>query len=187
MDAYVDSFQSQGGSMIMIGKGNRSPAVTKACKKYGGFYLGSIGGVAATLSSNSIKKVEVLDMEELGMEAVWKIEVEDFPAFVIVDNKGNDFFKSWVPGAGHVAEEDSEFDEASCIFFGLDTDSSGRIDVTELAKGLRISEADACQLLSVYDTDHSMSLDIKEFELLLFQQHDFVLNAQKKAKEKAKA
>jgi len=95
MDPYVPIFQALGGSMIMIGKGNRAPSVTAACKKYGGFYLGSIGGVAATLTSNSIKKVEVLDMEELGMEAVWKIDVEDFPAFVIVDNKGNDFFKKW--------------------------------------------------------------------------------------------
>merc|ERR1719199_2037231 len=77
----------------MIGKGNRSRSVTAACKKYGGFYLGSIGGAAATLSSNSIKKVEVLDMEELGMEAVWRIDVEDFPVFVIIDDKGNDFFK----------------------------------------------------------------------------------------------
>jgi len=181
MDAYVDSFQSQGGSMIMIGKGNRSPAVTKACKKHGGFYLGSIGGVAATLSSNSIKKVEVLDMEELGMEAVWKIEVEDFPAFVIVDNKGNDFFKSWAPEAAHAPEEDSSFDEASCIFFGLDADASGRIDVSELAKGLAIHEDDARRLLAQYDTDKSKTLDLKEFELLLFQKHEFVLEAQKKA------
>merc|ERR1719199_882952 len=111
--------------MIMIGKGNRSPEVTKACKKHGGFYLGSIGGVAATLSSNSIKKVEVLDMEELGMEAVWKIEVVDFPAFVIVDNKGNDFFKKWVAEAAPV-DEDSEYDESRDIFFGVDKDKSGR-------------------------------------------------------------
>merc|ERR1711879_865292 len=99
--------------MVMIGKGNRSPAVTKACKKHGGFYLGSMGGVAATLSSQSIKKVEVLDMEELGMEAVWKIQVEDFPAFVIVDNKGNDFFKRWAKDAAKEPEpeQDSFFDE----------------------------------------------------------------------------
>merc|ERR1711953_841801 len=89
------TFQAEGGSMIMIGKGNRARSVTRACKKHGGFYLGSIGGVAAVLSQKSIKKVEVLDMEELGMEAVWKIEVEDFPAFVVVDDKGNDFFKKW--------------------------------------------------------------------------------------------
>merc|ERR1719329_1209475 len=126
MDAYVDSFQSERGSMIMIGKGNRSPAVTAACKKHGGFYLGSIGGVAATLSSNSIKKVDVLDMEELGMEAVWKIEVQDFPAFVIVDDEGNDFFKKWVPEDA-VPEEDSSYDEASDLFFGIDTDGSGMI------------------------------------------------------------
>merc|ERR1712019_314876 len=129
------------GSMIMIGKGNRSKDVTKACKKYGGFYLGSIGGVAATLSSNSIKKVEVLDMEELGMEAVWKIEVVDFPAFVIVDDKGNDFFKKWVPD-DTVPEQDSSFDEVSDIFFGIDADGSGLIDETELAKGLMISLED---------------------------------------------
>ena len=92
MDAYVDAFQAAGGSMVMLAKGNRSPAVTAACKKHGGFYLGSIGGPAAALAKNNIKKVEVLEYPELGMEAVWKIEVEDFPAFVVVDDKGNDFF-----------------------------------------------------------------------------------------------
>ena len=81
--------------MVMLAKGNRSKAVTNACKKFGGFYLGSIGGPAAILARDSIKKVEVLEYEELGMEAVWKIEVEDFPAFVIVDDKGNDFFSKW--------------------------------------------------------------------------------------------
>merc|ERR1719420_2701141 len=129
MDAYVESFQSHGGSMIMIGKGNRSTDVTKACKKHGGFYLGSIGGVAATLSSNSIKNVEVLDMEELGMEAVWKIRVEDFPAFVVVDNKGNDFFKKWAKEAAKEPEQDSFFDETKGFFFGLDTDKSGTLSV----------------------------------------------------------
>ncbi len=92
MDAYVDLFQANGGSFIMLAKGNRSKAVTEACKKHGGFYLGSIGGPAALLARDNIRKVEVLDMPELGMEAVWKIEVEDFPAFVVVDDKGNDFF-----------------------------------------------------------------------------------------------
>jgi fumarate hydratase class I len=92
MDAYVDAFQAAGGSFVMIAKGNRSRAVTEACKKHGGFYLGSIGGPAAILARDNIRKVEVLDMPELGMEAVWKIEVEDFPAFVVVDDKGNDFF-----------------------------------------------------------------------------------------------
>ncbi|MDE7336256.1 MAG: FumA C-terminus/TtdB family hydratase beta subunit, partial [Muribaculaceae bacterium] len=92
MDSYVDQFQSAGGSMIMIAKGNRSKQVTDACKKHGGFYLGSIGGPAAVLASNSIKKVELLEYPELGMEAIWKIEVEDFPAFILVDDKGNDFF-----------------------------------------------------------------------------------------------
>ncbi len=93
MDSYVDLFQSSGGSMIMLAKGNRSQQVTDACKKHGGFYLGSIGGPAAILAQDNIKKVEVLENPELGMEAVWKIEVEDFPAFILVDNKGNDFFK----------------------------------------------------------------------------------------------
>lgn len=93
MDPYVDLFQSKGGSMVMIAKGNRSQQVTDACHKHGGFYLGSIGGPAAILAKNSIKKVELLEYPELGMEAIWKIEVEDFPAFILVDDKGNDFFK----------------------------------------------------------------------------------------------
>ncbi len=92
MDSYVDQFQAAGGSMVMIAKGNRSKQVTDACKKHGGFYLGSIGGPAAVLAANSIKKVELLEYPELGMEAIWKIEVEDFPAFILVDDKGNDFF-----------------------------------------------------------------------------------------------
>ena len=92
MDSYVEQFQAAGGSMIMLAKGNRSEAVASACKKYGGFYLGSIGGPAARLAQDCIKKVEVLDYEELGMEAVWKIEVENFPAFIIIDDKGNDFY-----------------------------------------------------------------------------------------------
>jgi fumarate hydratase class I len=92
MDAYVDRFQKAGGSFVMLAKGNRSDAVTKACQENGGFYLGSIGGPAARLAKDNIKKVEVLDFPEMGMEAVWKIEVEDFPAFVVVDDKGNDFF-----------------------------------------------------------------------------------------------
>jgi fumarate hydratase class I len=97
MDSYVDLFQSQGGSMIMIAKGNRSKAVTDACKKHGGFYLGSIGGPAAILAQTNIKKVELVDFEDLGMEAIRKIEVEDFPAFIVVDNKGNDFFEQLTP------------------------------------------------------------------------------------------
>ena len=97
MDSYVDQFQSKGGSMIMIAKGNRSQQVTDACKAHGGFYLGSIGGPAAILAQNNIKKVECLEYPELGMEAIWKIEVEDFPAFILVDNKGNDFFKQIKP------------------------------------------------------------------------------------------
>jgi len=92
MDAYVDQFQAAGGSLVMLAKGNRSPQVTEACKKHGGFYLGSIGGPAARLAKDCIKKVEVLEYPELGMEAVWKIDVVDFPAFIVVDDKGNDFF-----------------------------------------------------------------------------------------------
>lgn len=96
MDSYVDLFQAHGGSMVMLAKGNRSPQVTNACKTHGGFYLGSIGGPAAILAQNNIKKVEVLDFEEDGMEAVWKIDVVNFPAFIVVDNKGNDFFKEFM-------------------------------------------------------------------------------------------
>jgi fumarate hydratase class I len=92
MDSYVDQFQKAGGSFVMLAKGNRSKAVTDACKNNGGFYLGSIGGPAARLAQDCIKKVEVLDFEDLGMEAVWKIDVVDFPAFIVVDDKGNDFF-----------------------------------------------------------------------------------------------
>ena len=95
MDPYVDLFQDHGGSLVMVAKGNRSQAVTDACRKHGGFYLGSIGGPAAVLARNSIKKVEVVDFPELGMEAVRKIYVEDFPAFIIVDDKGNDFFAAF--------------------------------------------------------------------------------------------
>lgn len=95
MDSYVDLLQSHGGSMVMIAKGNRSKEVTDSCKKHGGFYLGSIGGPAALLGAENIKKVECIDFPELGMEAVWKIEVEDFPAFILVDDKGNDFFQQF--------------------------------------------------------------------------------------------
>ena len=97
MDSYVDLFQSHGGSMIMLAKGNRSQQVTDACQKHGGFYLGSIGGPAAILAQNNIKSIECVEYPELGMEAIWKIEVEDFPAFILVDDKGNDFFKQLKP------------------------------------------------------------------------------------------
>jgi fumarate hydratase class I len=100
MDSYVDQFQAAGGSLIMLAKGNRSPAVTAACKKHGGFYLGSVGGPAARLAQDCIKHVEVLEFPELGMEAVWRIQVVDFPAFIIVDDKGNDFFSAL--GSGHL-------------------------------------------------------------------------------------
>jgi len=97
MDAYVEQFQAAGGSFVMLAKGNRSQQVTDACRAHGGFYLGSIGGPAARLAQDCIKKVDVLEYAELGMEAVWKIEVEDFPAFVVVDDKGNDFFTDPAP------------------------------------------------------------------------------------------
>ena len=93
MDSFVDQFQAAGGSMVMVAKGNRAVAVREACKKHGGFYLGSVGGSAANLAEHCIKKVEVVEYPELGMEAIWRIEVEDFPAFIIIDDKGNDFFK----------------------------------------------------------------------------------------------
>merc|ERR1712066_849688 len=111
----------------MGAKGNRSAQVTKACQKYGGFYLGSIGGPAAILAQNCIKKVEVLEWPELGMEAVWKIEVEDFPAFIVVDDKGNDFFQKWAKDAAKEPEQDSFFDETKEFFFGLDKDNSGML------------------------------------------------------------
>jgi len=97
MDSYVDLFQSRGGSMIMLAKGNRSQEVTDACQKHGGFYLGSIGGPAAILAQNNIKSIECVEYPELGMEAIWEIEVVDFPAFILVDDKGNDFFKQLEP------------------------------------------------------------------------------------------
>jgi len=97
MDSYVELFQRNGGSMVMIAKGNRSRQVTEACQKYGGFYLGSIGGPAAILAEQNIKSVECLEYPELGMEAIWKIEVENFPAFILVDDKGNDFFEQIKP------------------------------------------------------------------------------------------
>lgn len=102
MDSYVDLLQSHGGSMIMIAKGNRTKQVTDACHKWGGFYLGSIGGPAAILAQNNIKKVECLEYPELGMEAIWKIEVTNFPAFILVDDKGNDFFEQIIPSASCV-------------------------------------------------------------------------------------
>jgi fumarate hydratase class I len=93
MDGFVDQFQAAGGSMVMLAKGNRSSAVREACRKHGGFYLGSIGGPAARLAQDCIRKVDTLEYPELGMEAVWRIEVENFPAFIVIDDKGNDFFK----------------------------------------------------------------------------------------------
>ena len=94
MDSYVAQFQAAGGSLVMLAKGNRSAQVTAACAEFGGFYLGSIGGPAARLAQDCIRKVACIDYPELGMEAVWRIDVEDFPAFIVVDDKGNDFFRS---------------------------------------------------------------------------------------------
>ncbi len=102
MDSYVELFQSLGGSMVMIAKGNRSKQVTDACKKFGGFYLGSIGGPGGRAGQGKHPKVELLEYPELGMEAVWKIEVQDFPAFILVDDKGNDFFTN-ACAAAHAA------------------------------------------------------------------------------------
>ncbi len=101
MDAYVDAFQRAGGSLVMIAKGNRGSQVTEACQRHGGFYLGSIGGPAAILAKENIKKVEVVEFAELGMEAIWRIEVVDFPAFILVDDKGHDFFANVGPGCAH--------------------------------------------------------------------------------------
>jgi len=95
MDSYVKTFQEKGGSKVMLAKGNRSKQVTDSCKKNGGFYLGSIGGPGAELAQNNITKVECLEYPELGMEAIWKINVKDFPAFIVIDDKGNDFFDSF--------------------------------------------------------------------------------------------
>ena len=95
MDSYVDLFQKHGGTRIMLAKGNRSKMVKDSCKKYNGFYLGSIGGPGAILAQNNIKKVECVEFPELGMEAIWKIEIKDFPAFIVIDNKGNDFFEEF--------------------------------------------------------------------------------------------
>jgi fumarate hydratase class I len=93
MDSYVDLFQTHGGSMVMIAKGNRSAQVTEACRKHGGFYLGSIGGPAALLAEENIRKVELIEYPELGMEAIYRIDVVDFPAYILVDDKGNDFYQ----------------------------------------------------------------------------------------------
>ncbi|MDH3420457.1 MAG: fumarate hydratase C-terminal domain-containing protein, partial [Gammaproteobacteria bacterium] len=102
MDAYVDLFQENGGSLVMLAKGNRSKLVTNACRKHGGFYLGSIGGPAARLAQDCIRNVDVLEYPELGMEAVWRIDVVDFPAFIVVDDKGNDFFAELTGAVGSV-------------------------------------------------------------------------------------
>ena len=131
MDSYVDLFQFQGAALITLAKGNRSQQVTDACKKYGGFYLGSIGGPAAILAKENIKKVEVLEYPELGMEAVWKIEAEDFPAFILVDDKGNDFFKQILQLAGHTSPQR--------ILFSRQDAKKGFFVVSTLSARLRVN------------------------------------------------
>lgn len=108
MDPYVDIFQAAGGSMVMIGKGNRGPLVPKACQKHGGFHLGSIGGISASLAQQSVKKIECLEYPELGMEAIWRLEVDNFPAFVVVDDKGNDFFQQSINKIITIGEENDQ-------------------------------------------------------------------------------
>ena len=121
----------------MIGRGSRTKQATDACQKYGGFYLGSPGGTAATLSANCIKKVDVLEMEELGMEAVWKIEVENFPAFIIVDDKGNDFFQEFNVENGSIpAEINSSIYLVLEFFEQVDSDNDQRVEASELMGGI---------------------------------------------------
>jgi fumarate hydratase class I len=164
MDAYVDEFQRHGGSRLMIGKGNRSPVVRKSCKKHGGFYLGSIGGAAAALSSKSIKSVEVLDMEELGMEAVWKITVEDFPAFIIVDDKGNDFFKNFSIDAVEINDNVvSILNEFPELFAMIDSSKNSRIEAEEIVAALGFKMEEAEQLIDKYDMAKIGALDIDQF------------------------
>merc|ERR1711977_635440 len=116
----------------------------------------------------------VLDMEELGMEAVWKIEVKDFPAFMVVDDKGNDFFKMW-SGEADMPEVDSFFDESKDFFFGLDADQSGMLDTQELAKGLDITEEQAEELVKTFDRDDNGLIDLKEFEIMLLKRRDLLI------------
>ncbi|CAD7929884.1 unnamed protein product [Amoebophrya sp. A25] len=180
MDPYVEPFQAVGGSMIMIGKGNRSQAVTDACAKHGGFYLGSIGGMAATLSANCIKSVEVLDMEELGMEAVWKIRVENFPAFIIVDDKGNDFFQEFKKEDAHIPEEVNSSIYVVLEFFeNLDRNSDQIVEAMELVEGfdnLTIEQAET--LVRKYDLGHFGGLNLDEFLTMVMKERGLKIDGE---------
>lgn len=170
----MDSFQAVGASMVMIGKGNRSAAVTESCKKHGGFYLGSPGGIAATMSKNCIKSVEVVDMEELGMEAVWKITVKDFPAFIIVDDKGNDFFQEFTTDNAFVpVEVNSSIYSVLEFFETLDRDNDELIEPAELCEGFDNMDLDqATQLVKKYDLGHFGGLNLDEFLTLVLEEGD---------------
>ncbi|CAD7923702.1 unnamed protein product [Amoebophrya sp. A120] len=165
MDPYVEPFQAVGGSMVMIGKGNRSQMVTDSCSKHGGFYLGSPGGMAATLSANCIKSVEVLDMEELGMEAVWKIKVENFPAFIVVDDKGNDFFSEFKPEDGRIPEEVNSSIYVVLEFFErIDANNDQMVEATELVDGFdNLTTEEAAALVKKYDYGNFGGLNLDEF------------------------
>lgn len=164
MDPYVDKFQEVGGSRIMVGKGNRSSVVTDACKKYGGFYLGSIGGMAASLSQQCIKGVEVLDMEELGMEAVWKIQVEKFPAFLLVDDKGNDFFRAFSVNDVYIPTEiNSSIYSVLGWFESFDINMDMILQPDELSVGFGIPIEKAEELVLKYDLENFGGLTIDEF------------------------
>jgi len=164
MDPYVESFQEVGGSRIMIGKGNRGDIVTDSCKNHQGFYLGGIGGTAATLSFKSIKSVQVLDMEELGMEAVWKINVEDFPAFLLVDDKGNDFFREFTVNDTYMAEEYNSSIYALLEWFeAFDRNKDMILQADELSEGFGITIERASQLVKKYDLGNFGGISIDEF------------------------
>jgi len=177
MDPYVGEFQAAGGSMVMIGKGNRSMQVTDACNKYGGFYLGSPGGIAATMSSNCIKSVEVLDMEELGMEAVWKIRVEKFPAFIIVDDKGNDFFQEFSSKDAYVPPEiNSSIYSVLEFFEQVDQNHDQMIVPEELIEGfdgLTLDQGTA--LVKKYDLGGFGGLNLDEFLTMIMKEDDIPL------------
>lgn len=179
MDPYVMPFQAKGGSLIMIGKGNRSSDVTESCKQHGGFYLGSIGGMAATLSQKSIKNVEMLDMEELGMEAVWKIDVEDFPAFLLVDDKGNDFFSEFTVGNVKMeAETNSSIYAVLEWFETFDADKDMLLDSEELAEGFDLPMEEAARLLRKYDLGAFGGLNIDEFIKMICQEDGLTIRGE---------
>eukprot|EP00397_Hematodinium_sp_SG-2012_P011122 GEMP01011252.1.p1 GENE.GEMP01011252.1~~GEMP01011252.1.p1 ORF type:complete len:717 (+),score=154.06 GEMP01011252.1:46-2196(+) len=164
MDPYVLPFQAKRGSLIMIGKGNRSADVTESCKQHGGFYLGSIGGMAATLSQACIKNVQVLDMEELGMEAVWKIDVVDFPAFLLVDDKGNDFFSEFSVGSVKMETEINSSIYAVLEWFeAFDSNHDMILQVEELAVGFNLPLEEAATLTAKYDLGGFGGLNMDEF------------------------